>query len=114
MATIEEIKNSLNNFWAKMLENPEIAEEFEGYNKTMQIIFPDINLNLQLVFKEKTAKVVVYFNDKAEMSLKVNSDLFMGTSTGDIDPMEAFMNGELKPKGDLADLEKWEIFMDID
>jgi len=113
MATIEEIKNSLNN-WAKMLENPEIAEEFEGYNKTMQFIFPDINLNLQLVFKEKTAKVVVGFNDKAEMSLKVNSDLFMGISTGDIDPMEAFMNGELKPKGDLADLEKLEIFMDID
>jgi len=113
MATIEEIKNSLNN-WAKMLENPEIAEEFEGYNKTMQFIFPDINLNLQLVFKEKTAKVVVGFNDKAEMSLKVNSDLFIGISSRDIDPMEAFMNGELKPKGDLADLEKLEIFMDID
>ncbi|GAH04786.1 unnamed protein product [marine sediment metagenome] len=113
MATIEEIKNALNN-WAKMLENPEIAEEFEGYNKTMQFIFPDINLNLQLVFKDKTAKVVDGFNDKAEMSLKVNSDLFMGISTGDIDPMEAFMNGELKPKGDLADLEKLEIFMDID
>ena len=113
MATIEEIKNILNN-WAKMLENSEIAEEFEGYNKTMQFIFPDINLNLQLVFKEKTAKVVDGLNDKAEMSLKVNSDLFMGISTGDIDPMEAFMNGELKPKGDLADLEKLEIFMDID
>lgn len=113
MATIEEIKNSLNN-WAKMLENSEIAEEFEGYNKTMQFIFPDINLNLQLVFKDKTAKVVVGFIDKAEMSLKVNSDLFIGISTGDIDPMEAFMNGELKPKGDLADLEKLEIFMDID
>ena len=113
MATIEEIKNSLNN-WAKMLENPEIADEFEGYNKIMQFIFPDINLNLQLVFKDKTAKVVDGFNDKAEMSLKVNSDLFIGISTGDIDPMEAFMNGELKPKGDLADLEKLEIFMDID
>lgn len=113
MATIEEIKNSLNN-WAKMLENPEIADEFEGFNKTMQFIFPDINLNLQLVFKDKTAKVVVGFNEKAEMSLKVNSDLFIGISTGDIDPMEAFMNGELKPKGDLADLEKLEIFMDID
>jgi len=36
MATIEEIKNSLNN-WAKMLENPEIAEEFEGYNNTMHL-----------------------------------------------------------------------------
>jgi len=113
MATIEEIKNALNN-WAEMLENPEIADEFEGYNKTMQFVFPDINLNLQLVFKEKTAKVVEGFNDKAEMSLKVNSDLFMDISTGDIDPMEAFMNGKLKPKGNLADLEKLEIFMDID
>ncbi len=38
----------------------------------------------------------------------------MGISTGDIDPMESFMNGELKPKGNLTDLEKLEIFMDID
>lgn len=113
MATTEKIKNVLNN-WVKMLENPEFTDEFEGFNKIMQFIFPDINLNLQLVFKDKTAKVVDGFNDKAEMSLKVNSDLFMGISTGDIDPMKAFMEGQLKTKGNMADLQKLEIFMDIE
>jgi len=36
MATIEEIKNALNN-WAKMLENTEIVDEFEEYDNTMHL-----------------------------------------------------------------------------
>ncbi|MBA7512658.1 hypothetical protein ES705_04666 [subsurface metagenome] len=111
MATAEDIKNVLQS-WAKMLENPEIADEFEGYNNTMQFLFPDIDLKLQLVFKDKTAKVIDGFNENAEMSLEVNSDLFYGIYTGDEDPMELFMDGKLKPKGNMADLEKLEIFMD--
>jgi putative sterol carrier protein len=46
------------------------------------------------------------------MSLEVESDLFLGISTGEIDPMEAFMDGQLKPKGTMSDLETLEIFMD--
>lgn len=42
MASGEEIKKSLEK-WTKMLDSPEITEEFEDYNKTMQFIFPDID-----------------------------------------------------------------------
>ena len=111
MATAEELKRALEN-WAKKLDDPEIAEEFEDFNKTMQFIFPDINYNVQLVFKDCKARVEEGLNENAEMSLEVESNLFLGISTGEVDPMEAFMDGTLKPKGTMSDLERLEIFMD--
>ena len=98
--------------WAKKLEDPEIAEEFEDFNKTMQFVFPDIDYKVQLIFQNKQARVEDGYNEDAEMSLEVGSDLFLGISTGEIDPMEAFMDGSLKPKGTMSDLERLEIFMD--
>ncbi|MFX0104397.1 MAG: SCP2 sterol-binding domain-containing protein [Candidatus Hodarchaeota archaeon] len=111
MAPAEELKKALEK-WAQKLDDPEIAEDFEDFNKTMQFIFPDIDYKIQLVFKDKKARVEDGFNDNAEMSLEVESDLFLGISTGEIDPMEAFMDGTLKPKGTMSDLERLEIFLD--
>jgi len=111
MASAEELKNALEK-WAKKLDDPEIAEEFEDFNKTMQFIFPDIDYKLKLVFQDMKARVEEGFNENTEMSLEINSDMFLGICTGEIDPMEAFMDGTLKPKGTMSDLERLEIFMD--
>ncbi|MFW9878960.1 MAG: SCP2 sterol-binding domain-containing protein [Candidatus Thorarchaeota archaeon] len=111
MATAEELKYALEK-WAKKLDNPEIAEEFEDFNKTMQFIFPDIDYKVRLIFQDKKARVEEGFNENAEMNLEIESDLFLGISTGEIDPMEAFMDGTLKPKGTMSDLERLEIFLD--
>jgi putative sterol carrier protein len=111
MAKSEELKKALEK-WAKKLDDPEIAEEFEDFNKTMQFIFPDIDYKVKLIFQNKKARVEEGFDEDAEMSLKVESNLFLGISTGKVDPMEAFMDGQLKPKGTMSDLETLEIFMD--
>jgi len=111
MANAEDLKKALEK-WAKKLEDPEIAEEFEDFNKTMQFVFPDIDYKVQLIFQNKQARVEDGYNEDAEMSLEVGSDLFLGISTGKIDPMEAFMDGSLKPKGTMSDLERLDIFMD--
>ena len=111
MASAGELKQALEK-WAKKLEDPEIAEEFEDFNKSMQFIFPDIDYKVQLIFQDKKARVEDGFNDNAEMSLEVESNLFLGISTGEVDPMEAFMDGTLKPKGTMSDLERLEVFLD--
>lgn len=111
MATTEEVKSELEK-WAKKVDDPEVAEEFEGYEKTLQLSFPDLDFHLQLIIKDQKATVEEGLNENAEMSLEVESDLFMGICTGEVDPMEAFMDGQLKPKGNMADLEVLEIFMD--
>lgn len=111
MASGEEIKESLEK-WTKLLDNPEIAEKFEDYNKTMQFIFPDIEFYLQLVIEDKKARIEEGFDESAEMRLEVNSDLFLGILNAEIDPMEAFMDGTLKPRGTMSDLEKLQIFIE--
>ncbi|MFX1477495.1 MAG: SCP2 sterol-binding domain-containing protein [Promethearchaeota archaeon] len=113
MATPEEIREILNK-WIKMLDDPDVADEFEGFNKTMQIEFSDIDFKLKMIFENKTARLEDGFDENAEMGLEVNSDLFMGIATGEVDPMEAFMEGELKTKGDMNSLQRLEVFMDID
>lgn len=113
MATKEEVKASLDK-WMKVLDDPEIADEFEGFNKTMQFEFSDLNYKIKMIFKNKTVRLEEGFDDKAEMGLEVKSDLFVGIANGEIDPMEAFMEGELKTKGDMDSLQKLEIFMDIE
>ena len=113
MATKEDLIEALNG-WVRKLDDPEVAAEFEGYVRTFQLSFPDIGVNLQLVFNGPKAKIVEGLNENAEMSLEVSSDMFLGIATGEEDPMELFMEGDLKPKGNMNDLEKLEIFMDDD
>lgn len=113
LATIEEVRDALNK-WAQLLEDPEIADEFEGFNKTMQFEFSDLNYKMKMIFKNKTVRLEEGFDENAEMGLEANSDLFVGIATGEVDPMEAFMEGELKTKGDMNSLQKLEIFMEFD
>ena len=113
MATAEEVKDAIN-LWVNMLDDPEIADEFEDFNKTMQFVFPDIDYKLKMIFENKSARLEDGYNEDAEMGLEVNSDLFIGIATGEVDPMEAFMDGELKTKGDMGALQRLEVFMDID
>jgi putative sterol carrier protein len=111
MPTVKDMKAALTK-WANLLNNPEIAEHFAGFNKTMQFEFPDINAKIQLIIKDKKATVKEGFNPNAEMSLSTKSELFLGIADGSVDPMEAFMNGDLQPKGDMTDLEKLQVFME--
>ncbi len=113
MASPEELKKELIK-WVKVLDDPEVAAEFEGYNKTMQFIFPDIDYKLKFIFENEKARIEEGVDENAAMGLEVNSDLFLGMLTGEVDPMEAFMEGELKTKGDMNALQKLEIFMDLD
>jgi putative sterol carrier protein len=111
MVTKEDLIEALNK-WAAKMDNPDVAAQFEDYNKTMQFCFPDIEVNLQLKFDNKIATVVEDFDDNADMNLTVDSELFMGIADGSVDPMEAFTEGKLKPKGDMTDLEKLQVFME--
>jgi len=98
--------------WCAVFDKPEVADQFEDYNKTFQFVFPDVDVQLQMVIKDKKATIVEGMNENAEMSLEVESKMFIGIANKEIDPMEAFMNGDLKPKGDMADLEKLQVFIE--
>jgi len=112
MITKEVIKQDLSK-WISKFKDPEFANQFEGYNKTFQFIFSDIDYKLQMVFENKTARLVEGFKEDADMSLEITSELFHKMVIGEVDPMGAFMDGQIIPKGSMSDLEKLEIFLDV-
>jgi putative sterol carrier protein len=112
LASKEEVKNALNN-WINKMEDPEIAEEFEDFNKTMQFKFSDIQYNLKMIFEDKKAHLEEGIDNNAEMSLETNSDLFVGIANGEVDPMEAYMEGDLIVTGDMNAIQRLEVFMDL-
>jgi putative sterol carrier protein len=113
LATKTDIIDALQK-WVELLENePELAEQFEGYNKTL-IILPDIDFSVQMVFEgTNRAHLVEGTTENPDMSFTIDSDTFLGICNGEIDPMELFMMGELNLKGNMDDLQKLEVFIDL-
>jgi putative sterol carrier protein len=114
MAEKEEILKALQR-WVQLLENDTaVAEQFEGFKKTFLIVVEDLGFSVQMIFNgTNKARLVEGAVDNPEMSLTVESDLLLGICNGEIDPMETFMMGELKLSGNMADLQKLEVFMDL-
>jgi putative sterol carrier protein len=114
MATKEQLFERLKK-WTDLLEiEPEIADEFENFNKIFLFEFPDIGYSVKMIFENKRARLEEGTMSNPDMSLTVDSKTFYGILTGDIDPIESFMEGELQPKGSPADLQRLEIFMDYE
>lgn len=114
MAAKKEVRDALQK-WIELLQNtPDVSRQFVGYKKTFLLTFPDLKYSVQMVF-DGTGKARLVDGTVAnpDMSLTVDSSLFLSISSGETDPMEAFMNGKLKPKGNMADLQKLEVFMDL-
>lgn len=114
VAKREEIMQALQR-WVELLENDAaVASQFEGFKKTFLIVVEDLDLSVQMIFDgTNKARLVEGSVDNPEMSLTVESDLLLGICNGEIDPMETFMMGELKLSGNMADLQKLEVFMDL-
>jgi putative sterol carrier protein len=114
LATKKDVKDALQK-WIQLIEkNPDISTQFVGYKKTFLLTFTDLKYSVQMVFDGSgKAKLVDGAVTNPEMSLTVDSGLFLKISNGELDPMEAFMSGQLKPKGNMADLQKMEVFMDL-
>ncbi|MFX0060371.1 MAG: SCP2 sterol-binding domain-containing protein [Candidatus Hodarchaeota archaeon] len=112
MASQEEIKEAINK-WISKMDDPEVADEFEDYNKTLQFFFPDIDYKVKMIFQDKKAKLEVGFDEKAEMSLEMDSNDFIGINEGSVDPMELFMDGAIIIKGDMNAIQRLEVFMDL-
>ncbi len=113
MATTSDIIQALEK-WIERLKDPEVAQEFDGYYKTMQFVFPDIDARIQLVFEGPKAFIVEGYKENADMGLTVSSDMFMSILTGEADPMDLFMEGKLKPVGAMPDLEKLQVLVDTE
>lgn len=114
MAKKDEIMKALRRWVALLENNAAVAEQFKGFKKTFLIVVEDLGFSVQMIFDgTNKARLVEGSASNPEMSLKVESDLLLGICNGEVDPMETFMMGELKLSGNMADLQKLEVFMDL-
>ncbi|MHA1263701.1 MAG: SCP2 sterol-binding domain-containing protein [Candidatus Helarchaeota archaeon] len=113
MGTKEEVMKALEQ-WAKKITDPEVIDRFEDWNKTVQFIMKDLDAYFKFIIENQAARVEEGKEESPSMSVITTSDIIIGITEGEVDPMEAFMNGELETKGNLPDLTKLEVLMDLD
>ncbi|MHA1268535.1 MAG: SCP2 sterol-binding domain-containing protein [Candidatus Helarchaeota archaeon] len=92
--------------WAKKLEDPDIAKEFEGFNKIVQFYFTDIDEKMYMDFRNNECTIFEGLKVEAELFLETTSDIIFGLKEGTIDVMEAFISGKLSPHGNVEDFQK--------
>ncbi|MHA1651616.1 MAG: SCP2 sterol-binding domain-containing protein [Candidatus Helarchaeota archaeon] len=112
MGTKEEVMKALQH-WAAKLEDEDIKERFEDFNKTLQFTIKDVG-DFKFIVENGVARVEEGKEEAPSMQVITTSDIIIGITEGEIDPMEAFMNGELEAKGNIPDLTKFEILMEED
>ncbi len=113
MGTKEEVLKALE-YWASKLEDEDIKERFEDFNKTLQFTIKDLNAEFKFIVENQVARVEEGKDDNASMQVITTSDILIGITKGEVDPMEAFMEGELEAKGNIPDLNKFEILIEED
>lgn len=113
MGTKAEVLIALNQ-WAKKIEDPDVKDRFEDFNKTLQFTIKDLKLSFKFIVENQKARVVEGKEAAPSMEVITSSDVIIGITKGEIDPMEAFMNGELEAKGNIPDLTKFQVLMDVE
>ncbi|MHA1131205.1 MAG: SCP2 sterol-binding domain-containing protein [Candidatus Helarchaeota archaeon] len=114
MGTKEEVLKALNYWAAKLEKDEDIRERFEDFNKTLQFTMKDLNAHFKFIVENQAARVEEGIDEAASMHVITTSDIIIGITQGEVDPMEAFMEGELEAKGNIPDLNKFEILIDED
>ena len=87
-------------------DDPKIQRRFKEYNKTLQFIFPDIDLKMFMRIGNAEILEVGEGEVEAELQVIMDSAVFFGIIEKTESPMAAYSAGKLKTKGEVPDLLK--------
>lgn len=106
MATKEEVKKGLERVVAK-LEDPELKEDFRKFYKSVQFVYPDINVSYVLELAGGEVKELKEGTvERPNVVVTIDSDTFLGILDREIDAIDAFSAGKINYKGAMTDLLK--------
>ena len=92
-------------------EDPKIKKRFEGYNKTLQFRFPDIDVDVFMQIGNGAIDAIGVGIAEAELEVTMDSTVFFGILDKTQSPMAAYSSGKLKTKGEVPDLLKLQKLM---
>jgi len=106
MATKEEVKKGLERVAAKF-DDPELKEEFKRFHKSVQFVYPDINLSYVMEVAGGGVKELKEGTvERPNVVVTLDSDTFLGILDREIDALSAYSEGKIKFKGAMTDLLK--------
>ncbi|UCH04076.1 MAG: SCP2 sterol-binding domain-containing protein [Candidatus Thorarchaeota archaeon] len=108
--TNEEIKAQLREL-GKRFEDPKIQRRFKEFNKTLQFVFPDIDMQIYMRIGDAELLEVTEGTTDAEMTVTMDSTVFFRIMDKSESPMAAYQAGKLKTKGEVPDLLKLQKLM---
>ena len=103
--TKDRILTQLQSLSSKF-DDPKIQRRFKDYNKTLQFIFPDIDMKMFMRIGDAELLEVGEGETEAELQVTMDSAVFFGIIGKTESPMAAYSSGRLKTKGEVPDLLK--------
>ena len=91
---------------SERFEDPKIQRRFKAYNKTLQFIFPDIDVKIYMQIGNAEILEIGVGEVEAELQITMDSTVFFGIIDKTESPMAAYSAGKLKTKGEVPDLLK--------
>jgi len=87
-------------------KDPKIQRRFENYNKTVQFIFPDIDLKVYMKIGDAKLEQIAEGEIDSELKVTMDTSVFFGIMDKTESPMSAYSSGRLKTVGEVPDLLK--------
>ncbi len=104
MATKEAVEQGLEKVRSRF-EDPAVRTAFQGFNKSVQFVYPDINASYVMKI---SGGVVQEFREgtvyKPGVSISMASDVFLAIQTGEITGATALAQGKIRLTGVVGDL----------
>lgn len=84
---------------------PEMQAAFRGFAKTIQFTFPDLQRDFTLsIAEDGSAKLAEQTVPQPDVKVTASSDTLAGILDRTVNPIQAYITGKLKVKGQREDL----------
>jgi putative sterol carrier protein len=88
-------------------EQPEMKQAFQGFNKTLQFIFTDLQRTFTLSFAgDGSATLVEQTVSQSDVTVTTTSDMLVGILDRKVNPVNAYITRKIKVTGNMDDLLK--------
>jgi putative sterol carrier protein len=106
MTTKEELEKGLEIVTAKF-EDPEIKASFKRFNKSVQFVYPDLNLTYVMEIADGEVKELKKEAvPRPNVNVTIDSDTFLSIVNKETNALRAYAAGKIKFKGAMTDLLK--------
>ena len=105
MASKEQVEEGLERVAAK-LEDPKLREEFRRFSKTVQFVYPDINLAYVMRVVGGKAEIMGQTTERPNVVVTMDSDTFLAILNKETNGIQAYSAGKIRYKGAMVDLLK--------